>query len=441
MTTNTHKFGPVKLAPGVLPRHVLCYLFAAFVSIGLYTYLVALTPYVLTVNLGLPEAEHGRIAGDLQFWQEVALLASLGLWGAMSDRFGRRVVYALGFLILFAAYALYAFATTPPELIAYRLIFALGVAATTTCLSAILADYAEEKSRGTLTGIAFFLNGVGSVIFIMGLTRLPDVFAGQGITELWAGRYAYLVVAGVALLAALVMLGLKPGRPDETAVKTPILTLLAEGVTAARNVRIALSYLSSFAARMNMIIVTLLLFLWVIQAATGEGATTTEATARAGMIIGISQIAAVFSAPFVGVMADRVDRLNLQIAAFAVATVGYGWVALLDDILALSAIPALVLVGIGLSSAQLASTVLLADESPVRLRGSTFGVQAFFGALGILVISAGGGRLFDTVGPNAPFVAVAAVNLLVLISSLGWRLVEMRTGTHHSPAAAEDPTP
>jgi MFS family permease len=434
LTTVSNKIGPIKLTRGVLPRHVLCYLFASFVSIGLFTYLVALTPYVLTVNLGLPEADHGRIAGDLQFWQEIALLATLNLWGALSDRIGRRLVFSLGFLITFAAYGLYAFVTTPAELIACRLLFAVGISASTTCLAAVLADYPQEKSRGILTGIAFFLNGIGSVIFIVGLTQLPDMFASQGTADLWAGRYAYLSVAGIAFLAALVMLGLKPGRPDETEPKTPILTLLLEGVTAAANVRIGLSYIASYAARMNLAIVPLFLFLWIVQAAMAQGATASEATARAGMIVGISQIAAVVAAPLLGVLGDKIDRLNLLILTFGFATVGYGWVAALNDILVPLAIPALVVAGIGMSGAQLACTVLLAEESPVRLRGSTFGMQAFCGALGILSLSAGGGRLFDTIGPNAVFIAVAIANAAVLLGAVLWRLAELKRGLRSESA-------
>jgi MFS family permease len=439
VTPVSRKFGPVKLAPGVLPRHVLCYLFAAFISIGIYTYLVALTPYVLTVNLGLPDTDHGRISGDLQFWQEIALLASLGFWGALSDRFGRRVIYVAGFLILFAAYLLYALATTPTELILYRLVFALGIASTTTCLSAVLADYAEEKSRGTLTGIAFFLNGVGSVAFFIGLTRLPDVFQGQGADELWAGRYAYFVVAGIALVAALAMLGLKPGRPEGAEQKPPVLALMRDGLTAAQKPRIFLSYLSSFAARADMAIVTLFLTLWVIQDASGENLTTAEGTARAGMIVGTAQIAAVIWAPIIGIIGDKIDRLNLLILGFGIATVGYGWVASLDDVLALSAVPGLLLMGMGLSSGQLSSTVLLAEASPVPIRGATFGVQAFCGALGILALSAGGGRLFDLVGPYAPFAAVALCNATVLVSAIAVRLAELRNSKTVAPAQAETP--
>ena len=145
----THSFGPIRLAPGVLPRHVLAYLFAAFVSIGMFTYLIALTPYILTVNLGLPEEQQGQLSGDLQF-------GVIGWWGAFSDRVGRRAVYIAGFAILCVAYASYGFATSSLQLVGFRLIFAVGVAATTTSLAAVLADYAHEDSRGKLTGISFF---------------------------------------------------------------------------------------------------------------------------------------------------------------------------------------------------------------------------------------------------------------------------------------------
>ncbi len=426
MSLNSARLGPIKLSPGVKRRHVFCYLFAALISIGVYTYLVALTPYVLTVNLGLPETEHGRISGDLQFWQEIMLLGSIGVWGALSDRLGRRITYVLGFLVLFAAYALYAFASTPAELLAYRLVFALGVASTTTNLAAILADYAQEDSRGKLTGIAFFLNGIGSVAFFVGLTRLPNIFANNGVPELWAGRYAYLLVAGIALLAAIIMLGLKPGRPDNTTAHEPVLKLLCEGLGAASNYRIALAYLSAFAARADMAIVTLFLTLWVVRAATDVASTAAEATARAGMMVGTAQMAAVIWAPIFGIIGDKVNRLTLLVMAFLIATAGYGWVASLDDVLKPAAIPALLLMGMGLSSGQLASTVLLAQEAPVRIRGAAFGVQAFCGGLGILALSAVGGRLFDNFGPNAPFIAIALANGFVLLCAMLGRGVELR---------------
>jgi MFS family permease len=436
MTSASQKFLWIRLAPGVRRSHVLSYLFAAFVSIGLYTYFSALTPYVLQVNLGLPQAEHGRVSGNLQFWQEVILLATIGWWGAMSDRIGRRAVYVAGFVVVAAGYGLYAFAGSVGELLAYRLVIGFGIAATAAMLSTIIADYPEEGSRGSLTGVAFFLNGVGAVIFFFGLARLPMTFQGRGADALWSGRFSYLVVAGIALVAALVMLGLKRGRPDAVSSRTPLARLLMEGMAAARRPRIALCYAGAFAARADMAIVTLFITLWVQQSLSSAGLSAGEATAKAGAVVGMVQGAALVWSPIFGYIGDRLDRVTLLIIGFLAAGIGYGWVGFIDDPTALAAIPALVLLGIGQSSAILSSTLLLGQESPSHIRGSVFGLQSFFGALGILVISAGGGRLFDLVGPHAPFIAMAVANAAVLVFGMAVRGIEVRAGT----ALAREPT-
>jgi MFS family permease len=425
--TPTRSLGPIRLAPGVSPGHVLCYLFAAFVSIGLFTYFTALTPYLLKVNLGLPQSEHGRVSGDLQFWQEIVLLATIGLWGALSDRVGRRGVYVAAFVVIAAGYGLYAFAGTTGELLVYRMVIGTGIAGAAAMLSTIIADYPADDSRGKLTGIAFFLNGIGSVLFFVGLTKLPQFFEASGATEVAAGRYSFLAVAGIALLAGLVMLGLKRGRPDATAARTPLLKLMAEGVTAAAKApRIALCYGSAFAARADMAIITLFITLWVSQVVAESGMSAPQAAAKAGQVVGIIQGAALLWSPVFGFLADRMNRITVLIVGFLVAGVGYGWVAMIDDPTALAAIPALLMLGVGQGSAILASTLLLSQEAPVHIRGSVFGLQSFCGALGILAISAGGGRLFDTVGPHAPFSVVAVANGLVFVWAVALRAVERR---------------
>ena len=77
------------------------------------------------------------------------MLLVIGGWGALSDRIGRRTVYVAGFLVFALAYALYPFAQTPGRLLVYRLVFAMGIAATSAMLSTIIADYPHEASRGS----------------------------------------------------------------------------------------------------------------------------------------------------------------------------------------------------------------------------------------------------------------------------------------------------
>ncbi len=421
-------FGPVLLAEGVTRRHVLSYLFAALISIGMFTYLMSLTPYILKVNLGIPEDQHGRVIGNLQFLQEIIVLLSIGWWGALSDRIGRRNTYIIGWLVMFVAYGIYAFATSLPGLFALRIVFALGIAATTTNLAALLADYSLDQSRGKFTGIAFFLNGLGAAVFFGVFNQLPSIYQAQGADDIWAGRFAYLTVAAIAFIAAIVMTGLKPGRPEDAANRDadkPILVLLKEGLAAAKNRRIGLAYVAAFAARADMAIVTLFMILWVVQAGSAAGMTPAEAQGRAGIYVAVYSLAALFAAPLMGIIADKIDRLALTIIAFSVAAAGYGWLGSSTDVLSFGGmIPALVLAGFGQSSVAMAITVLLAQQCPPDIRGSVFGVQSFFGAVGILAISWGGGQLFDLVSPGAPFIAVATANTLVFLTALTLRARE-----------------
>jgi MFS family permease len=414
--TSGLKFGPVRLMPGVTRGHVAAYLWAAFVSIGIFTYITALQPYLLEVNIGVPVAERGSVSGDLQFWQEIVTLLFVGLFGAMSDRVGRRVVYIAGFLITGLAYAAYPFADDVGQLLIYRIIYAVGVAALGGMLATVLADYPVDADRGKLTGISFFLNAVGALIFFAVLTRLPEMYQGFGATETQAGRFAYLTIAAVCVFSALVMLGLKPGRPDQVTERLPLRTLLAQGLAAGREPRIALAYAASFAARADLVIVALFLSLWVQTAAIADGATAAEASSRQGALFGIVQGCAMLWAPIFGWMADKVDRVTLVIIATLLSIVGYGWMGFTPDpAVGGAAFGAAAMLGVGQASGILASQVLIAQEAPSAIRGAVIGMVGFFGALGILAISKIGGITFDEWRPGSPFIIMAGANVLLLV--------------------------
>jgi MFS family permease len=409
------KFGPVRLMPGVTRGHVGAYLWAAFVSIGIFTYITALQPYLLQVNVGVPVEQRGAVSGNLQFWQEIITLLCVGLFGAWSDRVGRRIVYITGFLITGLAYAAYPFADDVGQLLIYRVIYAVGVAALGGMLATVLADYPVDADRGKLTGISFFLNAVGALIFFAVLTRLPEMYQGFGATETEAGRFAYLTIAAVCVLSALVMLGLKPGPPDQVTQRLPLRILLAQGLAAGRKPRIALAYAASFAARADLVIVALFLSLWVQTAAIADGATAAEASSRQGALFGIVQGCAMLWAPVFGWMADKLDRVTLVIIATVLSIVGYGWMGFTPDpAIGGAAFGAAAMLGVGQASGILASQVLIAQEAPSAIRGAVIGMVGFFGALGILAISKIGGITFDEWRPGSPFIIMAAANVLLL---------------------------
>jgi MFS family permease len=425
-SASAQKLGPIELMPGVTRRHALCYLWAAFVSIGVFTYITTLQPFVLEVYVDIPPGERGAVSGNLQFWQEIVVLATVGLIGAWSDRVGRRVVYVLGFLVTGLAYAAYPFADDTGQLLIYRLVFGIGVAALGGMLATVLADYPVDRDRGKLTGLSFFLNAVGALLFFVVLSRLPQIYQAAGLTEVWAGRASYLTAAAVCVVSAVVMLGLKPGRPDQVSERVPLATLVRQGLGAGRKPRIALAYAASFAARADLVIVALFLALWVQNAAIADGFSAAEAAARQGALFGVVQGCAMLWAPFFGWLADKIDRVTLVIIAIVLSIVGYGWMGLIPDPAQPIAFAAGALLGIGQASGILASQVLIGQEAPGPIRGAVIGMVGFFGAVGILAISKAGGWAFDAWMPGAPFVIMALANVVLLVFATYVRIAAPR---------------
>jgi len=93
-----------------------------------------------------------------------------------------------------------------------------------------------------------------------------------------------------------------------------------------------------------------------------------------------------------------------------------------DDPLDSANIPFFVLLGLGQIAAFLGSTTLIGKEAPAEKRGAIVGAFSVFGAMGILVMSGVGGRLFDTVDPRAPFMVLGLMNLIVMGSAVYVRI-------------------
>jgi MFS family permease len=416
---DNQNFGSLGLTPGVTRSHVRTLLFASFTTLGLVTFIGVATPFVLNANLHIPAAEQGRLSGDLVVWTEITQLLTFSLFGVIADRIGRRQVYALGYLVLAIGYALYPFASSTGELTFYRIVYALGIAATTCMLATVVSDYPQERSRGRMVAMVGIFNGLGVVLFAALLAKLPKILVERGLDPVIAGRYTMGLVAAIALVSALVIgLGLKPGLEVSKEARPSVHELVRSGFRAMRNPRIALAYSSAFVARGDLVILGTFTLLWGQSAAMADGFSAAAAIEKGRIPFIVAQSTALLWAGAIYFIIDRFNRVTGLAICMALAAAGYLSMFFVHDPMLKSSLPLFALLGLGQISAFFGATVLIGQEAPIAERASVVAAFNFCGAIGILVTSKLGGYLFDHVGPASPFIMIGVLNLLVLVASL-----------------------
>jgi len=422
------KFGPVHLEPDVTRWNARTYLFSAFWTIGFLSFLSFLQNYILKEHLGMAEEELGRAVGNLSFVGEIALLTVSPYFGALSDKIGRRPVYAMGFVWIGAGFAMYPMASSFGMLLAIKAFMGVGAAMLGGMMATVLSDYPQNRSRGFMAAMSGWANGVGALFMILVLSQLPKLYSAKGMDAQQAGTYTFWTMTVMALVtAAIVFKGLKAGKPGKTQDRKKTGILIKEGFGAAKeNPRLRLAFAESFIARGDLLMIGTFLSLWLIHTGTSvHGMEIEDATKHAGRMGGTVQLAALLWAPIFGIILDKFDRVTTVIFAMSLAVIGYVGMGLVEDPTARSATLPLIMLGIGEFSAIMAGQTLVAQEAPIDVRGSVLGVFAFCGALGLLAMSKIGGHLYDTVGPGAPFLLVGGVNALILFYAVH---IRMKTG-------------
>ena len=142
------KWGPLRLLPGVRSRHMIIYLLGAVFTMMFSTFVPQAQPFILTEVLKIPAEQQGQLSGYLGLAQTIVSLIIPSIWGTLSDKTGRRVVYAIGFLLAASGIFLYPLAGTLIALFAFRMLFSAGSNAANTMSNTLLGDYVDRGDRG-----------------------------------------------------------------------------------------------------------------------------------------------------------------------------------------------------------------------------------------------------------------------------------------------------
>ena len=413
--------------PGYTRLNILTLLYATVFSLTLLTLVNFVQPYLMEEVYKIPRGEQGALTGFLAALQEIVVIALMGLVGALSDRTGRRILFALGFVVLGFGYFLYPLADGREQIVLFRIVVAVGAAMVPVMLSACLVDIIQECTRGKWLGTTSIFNGLGVILMSITFGRLPEQFERMGYSGQEAGQYTFWIATAVAVVTAILLhLGLKGGPPPEVKDKPSVMKNLGRGITEAkRNPRIALAYCTAFISRGDLVVVGTFFSLWFVQVGVDRGMSTGEAMGRAAFLFGaVIQFSAMCWAFFMGLICDRVNRVTAVAIAFSIAAVGYLWLGSIGDPFATGSliIFACIVTGMGETSTVVSSGALLGQEAPPQYRGAVVGVFNKTGAIGIMAATMVGGLLVDVFEPNAPFTMMGICNLLICAAAIGVRL-------------------
>ena len=419
------RVGPVRLARGVTGRHAFAAVYASLTTLSLLVFINLIQPYLLINVLALPSTDIGSVTGRLGAVHEGVAIITMCLIGALSDRWGRRAFYSAGFFFMGLGYLLYPLADSATQLTLFRAVFAIGSSTALVMFTIVAVDYSRGESRGKLIGALNVIGGIGVMIMTVFMSRLPALLENAGFDGAEAGRAVFWITAGLCFLSALVLgLGLKkksPGdQPQEAGPLAAAVTALKLGL---RNRTLALTYGAAFIGRGDLAIIGMFLPLWVARSALGAGMSMGEATARAGILLAVHQVAVVAWAYVAGALNDRFHKVSVLALAFVLASIGYGTLWAVGDPFSLFVYAGVIILAAGEISIVVTNNALAGEKAPEPSRGAVIGFLGVFGGVGIAVWTFAGGRIFDGIGATAPFIMMILANLVVI----AWALMVRRT--------------
>jgi MFS family permease len=412
------KWGPIQLLPGVGRGNMTVYVLGFVFTMLFSTFVPQAQPFILTEVLSIPQSAQGEISGYLGFAATLMGLLLSGVWGTLSDKTGRRTVYAIGLFLSAVGIFIFPLAGTIVLLYLARMVFASGSNASNTMSNALLADYIDNKDRGKAFGITASFGGIGALLTVFFFLRLPAMLERSGMATLQAGKITYWIVAGLSLIGmVLIWTGLLAKSSSLEDEKRGFLEIARDALKAARqDPAISLAYGVNFVSTGALTVAGTFFALWIVTYGTTQGGlSSADALARAGMILGMSQMMGLVAAPMFGILADKVKRTLAVAIATGLIAVIFALTLLIKNPLSGMMIALGLFIGFVQTSGVVTGGALIAQQSPEDVRGSVMGFYGFCGALGTMLTSLAGGWLFDGWLYQGPFVFIGILCAVIAI--------------------------
>jgi MFS family permease len=391
------------LSPNVL-RLGLVSFFADVSSEMLYP----IMPLFITAVLGAPASVLGLIEGAAE--ATASLLKPVS--GQVADRTGRRMELVFGGYSLSAlAKPLIALANAWPLVLVARLLDRTGKGFRTAPRDAVLADSTDPSAFGAAFGWHRAMDSLGAVIGPLLALALLDLAGGD------MRRVIAMAVLPGLLGALLVLTVSDPGRHRKGAAPAPAATSTQPHAGRVRWASLPSPFKQYLAAWLPFVLVNSS-DVFLILRARQLGFSTTA------VILVYTLYNVVYSAasvPFGG-LSDRLGRKQVLVGGmltFAAVYSGFSLATRSWQVVALFAV-----YGLYIAATDGVGKALAVDLVPREIRATAIGLLAALTGLASLAASSAAGVLWDTIGPQAPFVlgtagALVSAALLARLPATG----------------------
>jgi MFS family permease len=399
------RFAGVEIPPELKWSHFFNLYVASFLIACLMSLPAIMLPAFLKEVINIPDDQAGSINSGLANMGHVATLLFVGLVGILSDKVGRRILAALGFLVLGIFYVVLGYSkdislalgiTSVPGqvLVTYVLRFIIGIGLILSWPQTItmIADYTSPRDRGKGMAVQGAMMGLGSIV-VFGI--LAQIARKTGLMSL------FYMCGVIGLLGAIVSrLGLVDRMPKEKAKKLGIRETYR---VVSKSLALKVGCMATLVGRPDITVIPLYLIIWMVYVADTFGLTAIEASAKGAIVLVVMSVVVLFAYPIIGILVDRWGRIPVVVMGLTAAGVGFCLTAATENPFSPAMYLYASLVGIGFGGATVGATALTADASPRPLLGSILGGLNTMQPLGVLILLQVGGFLMDKLGYWAPF--------------------------------------
>ena len=362
----------------------------------------ALLPVYLVTVMGASMVTVGVIEGIAEATASIVKVFS----GAISDWLGKRkLLAAIGYGLAAFTKPVFPLAASLGWVVAARFIDRIGKGIRGAPRDALIADIAPAQLRGASFGLRQSLDTVGAFLGPALAMGLMYVTANNFRAVFWFAVLPAFLALGLLLFAVR-----EPERPAGLRkVRFPL--------SGAELKRLGSSYWLVVAVAT---VFTLARFseAFLILRAQGTGLPLVLIP----MVLIVMNVVYSMAAYPAGVLSDRYNRLTVLIIGLVLLIAADLVLALSQDLRGVAIGVALWGLHMGVTQGLLAT--LVADTAPPELRGTAYGVFNLLTGLALLAASILAGALWDSIGPQATFLAGAGFAVLALLGLglLRWRV-------------------